>query len=376
MFDLEKGIFDLTSLNEMGDDDVLKTNADEVMTEDTNISIPGGLSEKPKGAPSDQSISIPGKTEISADEYNQAVTSLKKSFKEAVEVLSILENVKVVQESTEERLEREQNDLMENAMIEAALQALENGPIFEAVQKSDKSAVKKVVNKVRSKVAGALAESNVKFYKVNSILSALLHLGVGTPVTAGGITTLWKTRLWQIVGLVYMENANVNEVAKILNEKLADELGEYKIIPVRTPEGLISIFREKFGWKNYKKSYLLIVDKKLTMEIKNSIKEVNDAVKEATTESKEKGKPMSESEIEEYANDIYELTESYVGYAYMEKCGKGDVDCMKSELADRKKQLADLKKKDDDKSCKKCKHLEKSIDKLEKKIKKVEEKED
>lgn len=383
MFDMENGVFDLTNLNEMADDDVLKANADEVMTEDTNVSVPGGLSEKPKGVPADQNIPTPSKTEITSDQYNAAVGALKKSFKEAVDILGILENVSVIQETAEQKLEREQNDFMENAITEALLQSLENGPIFEAVERSDKNEVKKIVNKVRGKIASKLNDNGVKFYKVNKILSILRNtlLGgiTGGPVGAGvgGVATFWNTRMWQIVGMVYLEGHTIKDVTNKLTEELSEELGDYKIVPLKVSTGLLGLFRVKFNWKNSKGAWMLLVDKKLTMEMKRSIQEVDAAVKEATKEAEEKGKPMKESEIEEFSDEIYELTESFTDYAYMEKCSKSDVSDMEAELKDRKKKLADQKKKDgNDCNCKKCKHLQKSIDKLEKKIEKAKEKED
>jgi hypothetical protein len=65
----------------------------------SRIIIPDGDSERPKGAPYDVNISIPGKKEISLDTYNSALTSIKKSFKEGVELLKMLENVKTTESS-------------------------------------------------------------------------------------------------------------------------------------------------------------------------------------------------------------------------------------------------------------------------------------
>ena len=46
------------------------------------------------------------------------------------------------------------------------------------------------------------------------------------------------------------------------------------------------IFREKLGYKNMKRSYFLLIDKKLNSEIKDSIKELETTVSGNTSEKK------------------------------------------------------------------------------------------
>jgi hypothetical protein len=388
MFDVKKGLFDLTNLDEKADDDILLANTDDdAIYEDTNVSVPGGLSERPSGAPSDTSINTPAKKEITVDAYQAALANLKKSFKEAVDIFEDLENRVVVQESAEDVAMRKQEEYLDNLILEA----YENGPIFEAVNKSDKDTIKKIVINVRKKIRDLIEDQHITFYPTNKFsriiiaaISGAVNGMVNGAVTGGGAGalggmviggasgaggaalsgTFWSTRLWQIVGMVYVEDGNIQTLTKHLNEKLNEELGDYKLLPIKVLPDIADLFRTKFGWKNNKQSYMLLVDKKMPMEVKKAMKETNEAIKDAANEK------MTESEIEEFSDDIYELTESYGDYIFMEKCSKEDLPAMKKELKDRQKQLKELSK--DDSKKKQCKALQKSINKLEKKIEKAE----
>lgn len=62
-----------------------------------SISVPGGDSETPRSKPHDaSSISVPSGTTLSSATYNDALSRLQKSYKESIELLDMLKNVKVV----------------------------------------------------------------------------------------------------------------------------------------------------------------------------------------------------------------------------------------------------------------------------------------
>src|SRR5699024_5021552 len=133
-------------------------------------------------------------------------------------------------------VEKDAVDLaMESAEFnDAFLNLFESGPIFEAVDRSDKDAVKKIVNKIRKSVKSKLDQEDVSYYEpnlvarliagvlsgaavgaanglVNPMSTAKISLGVklgaaispGAAVAgavAGGslkaITKFWSVRLW------------------------------------------------------------------------------------------------------------------------------------------------------------------------------------
>lgn len=258
--------------------------------EDTKVTIPGGLKEQP----TKEAI------HMTTAEYEANSKKLRDSFKEAVELLDTMQNVKIVEEDGDTVGKEDQ--LIEAALDEAFVNALENGPIFEAVERSDKDAVKKITSKIRDKVGDAVKNEGYDFRKCNvvariiatavpsavargvkaTISTAGIGLGV-SPVSAAvgagvaAIATFWRTRLWQIIGICNIESGNVSALIKSLNDQCKDELGEYKILASKIPGNMVDLIKTKFKWKNTKKTYMLIVDKKLPAELKGS-KEIKESV--------------------------------------------------------------------------------------------------
>lgn len=258
-------MFDLSGIEDMKDEDIMEMKINDefkdcgAITEgsDYGPSVPGGLSEKPTAKPYDEtSIPIPSSTTIDADTYNKIIGTLKSSFKEAVNLMDYLENTKVVERTPEQ--------LQEDYMAEAMLQAYEDGPLFEAVDRSDKKEVKAIVRKVRDDVKSSLSAKGFKFYKPNIIARMLLDGKSGK----SNKIMIFKSRLWQILGIALVEEGNINEVVSKLNKELAEDLGDYKVLQIQVPKSYMDIFRTKFGWKNVKKSFLLVVDKKIPGELK------------------------------------------------------------------------------------------------------------
>lgn len=295
------------------------------------IPVPGGDKEAPSANPYDKaSITIPSSVTMTDAQWKEMLNGLQKSFKEGVELLQILSEATVIHK-TEEELQNEYTESMvENAIGEAILEAYENGPIFEAVKRSDKSSVKSITKSLRGKVPADLKEKGISFYKP-SVLARILGGAAGvtlgtigtaaaTAVTAtghplagaaigaasvagGAISTanapaalqqIWSTRLWQVIGICHMETGNINEVTSMLTEKYKDELGEYKILSVKAIPAILDILKTKFGWKNSKKAYFLLVDKTIPKDIKEFQDTFEKAVKEKENGSDDKKEEKKE----------------------------------------------------------------------------------
>lgn len=316
---MSKGLFNLEGFDAMGDDDILSVNINEsgeefgskcpatnpTVTFDANatgsketsvpvpggdketptakpaggevsITIPGGNGETPSAKPYDaSSVSIPSKTTLTADQYNSAIGLLKKSFKEGAEIMEMLEGANIVTKTTIEL----QQEFTENALEDAMLSAYENGPIFEAVSRSDKDEVKAIVQKIRGSFPKAVKKiSGVKFYPARSILRTLF-------VDA---FALWSNRMWQILGVILLEGPNMKTVVEALTEEYKEDLGEYKILYSNVYPSLFDFFRGKFGWKNQKDCFFVIIDKRMPKELKDLQTEMADAAGDSKTATKEK----------------------------------------------------------------------------------------
>jgi hypothetical protein len=85
------------------------------------------------------------------------------------------------------------------------------------------------------------------------------------------VIQLFNERLWQNVGVVIVDD--ITDIVEKMNEKFAEELGDYKILFYATPASIVDLFRVKFNWKNFKNTYMLIIDKKFPSELKDAIDE-------------------------------------------------------------------------------------------------------
>lgn len=239
---------------------------------DCSISVPDGLNETPKAKPYDaNSISIPQGTELTTDEWNKAMSALKQSFKEGYELMGMLESMKIVEKSKAQI----QEESVKHAMFEAAVAAIEDGPFFEEVDRSDKQEVKAIVRKLRKPIKRALGACGLDYGSTPLLLEAI-YGGAHTFATR-----LINTRLWQYLGYAYCEAGNIESAMKRVNEELADILGEYKILHVPVLPGIVDTIRLKFGWKNQKRVYMLLVDHDLTKELKDDVKAFCNELKDA-----------------------------------------------------------------------------------------------
>lgn len=320
-----KDIFELDIFGESGesldtDTVIYEESADDKKPAGTEhgVTIPGGNSETPSAKPYDaSSVAVPAKTTITADQYNSALANLKKSFKEAADVVEALENASVITKTPEELQMEFTESYLENALLES----YEDGPIFEAVDQSDKDAVKDIVRKLRPKVEKSLRSNNVEFYKPNLVARCIISpltagaatalatgaaAAVGGPLaanvtgaviqsvgslnSAAGFKQILSNRLWQVLGVVHASHGDNLDIAKRLTEEFKDELGDYKILTAKAIPAIYDLFKTKFGWKNNLEAYFLIVDKKLPAELKEFQKEVEAAVKENKDDKKDDSK--------------------------------------------------------------------------------------
>ena len=297
------------NLNTSDPDGILSLNVESAEFSETNISstnseqgvnVPGGLKEQPNSKPYDEtskpggeypsakpydatSIPIPKGTTLTSEQYNKALDMLQRSFKEGAEMLDTLRQVTVVQETVEERHQR----YVESVLDEALLEAYENGPIFEAVKKDDKEKVKSIVKSLRSRMPKLLKGTGLKYRPPKTFLRLLLNqtnpssMSTSQPSANKVSDSLnwWTTRFWQVLGVVYCEDNNISELIDKVNTELADELDGYKVLYSPSVPGLIDIWNLKFGWKNVKNVYFLIVDKKLPAELKKLQSDMADAIK-------------------------------------------------------------------------------------------------
>lgn len=272
------------------------------INESSEVNVPGGDKESPTGVPADVNVKIPSGTTITSDEYNQALSALKKSFQEGAELMGILEKATVV----EKDIDALQIDFLENAIDDAILKSYEDGPMFESVDRADKTDIKQIVRKIRETLPSALKDKKISFYKPQLVTRAIIgglggaatlaatagasvagavHGGLVTGVVAGtlagkatkkitgaysaaAIKQLFSTRLWQVLGVINIEEGNIKDIAESITKEYSDDIGEYKILYVKVHPTLIDMFRTKFNWKNSKSSYFLLVDKKLPKELK------------------------------------------------------------------------------------------------------------
>jgi len=272
------GLFDLSILESAGNDDVLNLNLNEGT--DVNVPVPGGLNEKAPGQPADQTIPVPSKTTITADSYNEAITNLKKTFKEAVDILDILEHTKVVDKSTDDL----QREFTEDAMADAIFESFANGPFFEAVAKENKSEIKSIAKKIRKTLCKV--KRNINWYTGKNTSGA--KLGLLDPAIISSRNKKMELRAWQLVCIVYpQKKVPLGKCIADLNEEFSDVLGSYKLKMVKMNvynTGKVKELTEE-DKKNTKrwKLYILIIDNDSSAEPAFDVELDDSAMKKLNT---------------------------------------------------------------------------------------------
>lgn len=307
-----------------------------------NSAMPGETQVKSPSGGGEMGPKIPQSIEITSDAWKASMQALQKSFKEGIELMQMLESCRIVDKTPEQK----QQEYMEDVMVEAVMTAYEDGPLFEAVDRDDKNAVKKIVRSLRPKVKKQLKEDGVSFYESSAVTKALiavagtagtvvastLHPLLGAAAISSGslngaaalFQQLWNTRLWQIVGVVHLESGNISNVMNELTEQFKEELGEYKFIHFAAVDTIVDTFKKRFGWKNTKNTYFILIDKKLPSEVKEAIAVIEKVCKEGEKNGdgkKEDTKPVKESSENDDGSEDKKCP----------KCGKNPCECGKNK---------------------------------------------
>ena len=261
-----------------GDKEEPSVNAKEV-----EIPVPGGDKEKPDAKPADGETGAPApkKATLDDDTYNAALDSLQKSFKEAVEVVEMIKNAERVHESVEEQYKKFMESAMDNAFMDWTY-----GPLFEKVTLADKDDIKKFIKDNSSKVAKFVDEqrADYTFYKPHTWARFILTMGADPKAWQH----ILSTKMWQVLGCVTCEDANIQTLTKAMTEEFKDDLGEYKVIAFKAFPSFVDVWRMKFGFQNQLSVWFLIIDKKLPAEFKEAEKAAEKEKKEEDKEDEKK----------------------------------------------------------------------------------------
>ena len=271
------GLLNLEGLEGKAEDDILSAN----INEDVSVSVPGGLKEEPeRNNGKEESVSVPATTTLTDKQYKDALSALQKSFKEGYEIMEALANATVVHEN----IEQKQDEFVENAIEQAILEAYLTGPIFEAVNRTDKKDISDIIKDIRNNIVKEVNKESLDFFDLNWWMKLKAKLG---------FRNFGQHFLWQFIGIIEIEPQNVSDFCKNLTDKFKDKLGEYKILSYQCIG-----FTQLFAFKNLKSklagdtkntrvSYVLFIDRKMQSELKNELDALNKEIK-AKLEAEEK----------------------------------------------------------------------------------------
>jgi len=263
------GLFNLGIFENAKDDDILNMQLNESV-ENMGPSVPGGLTEPPTAKPEGGEFgpSIPAGSTITKEAYNSAIADLQKSFKESYELLGILQSCTIVESTTEQ----DQEEFTEAAVAEAIYNSIISGPMFERVDKSDKKDIKDIVEKIKDDFKKFMKNNDIPF-RESKIWSRLIvgaitmPIGVESLIFSPAAVRALQARLWQVIGICDTEEGNISKLVDDANEKFKDELGEYKILYIKTTQSVKDMFITHFGWKDARQCYMIVVDKKIPSEL-------------------------------------------------------------------------------------------------------------
>lgn len=213
---MSKDIFSIDPFEETGisneNGDIFDANINEAA--DVSIPVPGGLSGTPSAKPYDAaSIPIPNKTTITADEYNSTLDALKKSFKEASDVMTALQEMKIVDKTPEQCQEEYTEACLEEALMESYM----NGPLFEAAKDDKKDDIKKAVKTIGKKIKQSRSNNEENPYNLRE--STWLARILGGNKEAG--RNAWKT-----VGTFTAKKSDFKKAISSFTSTYKEDLGE------------------------------------------------------------------------------------------------------------------------------------------------------
>lgn len=354
------GILDLNIFEESAN-----SNTDSIMSLDINSmtesEIHGKAPNPSTTGPTKHSGPSANKIEITSDVYNQALADIKKSFNESLDLLSRC----VIVEGTGDKkktLDNQMSEIYENALIDAFLEAADNGPIYESVKKENKAKIKSMITKLRSELSKKLDKSiyfvsgKTAMRNIEQVCTSLgIGLVLGGPINKIGgkiakdngyepgdmivnkkalvgqliqtvgssiqssvvfrnvvkaLNILFNKYTWQTVGTVCIPSASaaedLKEITNVTSEILDDDNMHVHFIKVSKTisEGIISKF--KYGIKKGV-VYLIIVDneqppKELTV-LSKPIKKVK--AEDTKDENKKEDTEKDDKKEEKNVNESY-----------------------------------------------------------------------
>lgn len=274
-----KGLFEIYNFNEAGENDVLDMKISEepaTKVKEVEIPVPCGDKEQPTKAA----------IEIDEDTYNSAIDKLQQSFKEAADTMELLRSAKIVESAHVDQ------DIVADAIYEYAM-----GPMFEKVTNDDKDEVKKIVSDIKADVKNICDDNNANFRDAKRVLKLVASIGLFFPATVAvsvnaatqGLMMLFNTRAYQTLGMVTISEPDCKALVEYINKKLAEKLGEYKVVAWNIKyQTIVDAFVRGGSSRDRMNPYILLVDKKIPAEFDKAGKKLDDAVKAAEKNEEEK----------------------------------------------------------------------------------------
>lgn len=223
---------------------------------------------------------------LTTEQYKSIMGQLQKSFNEGVAIMDKLSKATVVEQDPAAA----QVEYTEECLAEAYLQSIEDGPIFEAVDREDKYEIKEIVRSIRGKIATICKENGAKFYKSSLLLrSGYKDMDTLMDTKAKGISWV-TTRLFQLIGMVLIDPSDIKDLTDELNEEFADKLGNFQIVSAICPPTLLDYIRTNGVWKNMgeQRPHMLLIDSKSKIKEKRKAKaKAKDDVKKESAEIEE-----------------------------------------------------------------------------------------
>lgn len=165
--------------------------------------------------------------EMTPEEHNKAVQTVKKAANEAkklmegvADVLSMLENVSMM--ST--------GDSQEDYLEESMLVAYEDGPFFEKSGDKNKDKCKSAARKLRKKVLREGKRDDIAMMKVSVLAKGEVEE---------------SDELWKVVGIVIAAKDAAEGFAKVLQERLSRDLEGCKLSVVQASKAQLEAINKK-----------------------------------------------------------------------------------------------------------------------------------
>ena len=209
-----------------------------------------GMFDIPVPSKTDTNVPVPKTPEITVDTYNKNLSELKKSFKEAAELVESLYMGKKEEEISEATMEEYQENYTNSIMFESYC----DGPIFEKVNDENKEEIRAIAKKIRSKINKGHVNI-VDYFKgktqVSNKPSNFIGILVDTWVIDPAIISTFnnselKLKSWQTISyLVPSREDSIKNVLAKMNQEFKEDLGDKYEIDVIKLRLIGSVFTKK-----------------------------------------------------------------------------------------------------------------------------------